>query len=443
MAVGRRCSSDVKRAQPEADTPLVRLSLSHKFILGSLAVAAVVVLAPTLTEAAGSPMPWYLVPFLALGAGAGLGFLLARGLARTTGPIFEVTDRIRRGDLAGDVAVPEPRLPDETFDLAQAVAGMLVGLRELVERVQQTADDISNSTDGLAAGIAGVQSSGEEIGGAVQAVSQGAAHQQELLSDVQRLIRDIAAAVEVNASRAREAFGFAAEANQKAHAGVDVSRLAIEKMRTVFERVEQSGEMVFQLEAKTRHVHQITEIITSVASRTNLLSLNASIEAARAGEAGRGFAVVADEIRKLAESAARSADEISKVIHEIEVDTQRVADEMRQSSQVISEGREDVNTIASSLEQIRGAVGEAAGRSEEIFQQADDQARDAERMVRAMEQFSKVLEEGAASVDVVDQTARRQREVMGDVASSSRALGEMCVELGSVVRRFRTREDRP
>ena len=104
--------------------------------------------------------------------------------------------------------------------------------------------------------------------------------------------------------------------------------------------------MVFQLEAKTRHVHQITEIITSVASRTNLLSLNASIEAARAGEAGRGFAVVADEIRKLAESAARSAEEISKLVGEIEADTQSVADEMRESGQVITEGREDVNTIA-------------------------------------------------------------------------------------------------
>jgi len=54
---------------------------------------------------------------------------------------------------------------------------------------------------------------------------------------------------------------------------------------------------VFDLEQKTRHVNQIIALITSVAHRTNLLSLNASIEAARAGDAGRGFAVVAEEIR--------------------------------------------------------------------------------------------------------------------------------------------------
>ncbi len=416
----------------------MRLSLSHKFILGSLAVASVVVGIPLVFERLGQPLSPWVTPFLALGAGAGLGFFLARGLARSTGPIFAATDGIRRGDLTTRVVVEETRFPDETADLAQGVADMLEGLRSLVTRVQGVAAEIAASTEDLTSRVEGVHETGGEIQSAVAAVSQGAAHQQELLSDVASLTRDIAASVEANAGRAREAFGFAAEANQKANAGVDVSRLAIEKMRTVFERVEQSGEMVFRLEAKTRHVNQITELITSVASRTNLLSLNASIEAARAGEAGRGFAVVAEEIRKLAESAARSADEISKVVHEIEVDTQSVADEMRQSSQVISEGREDVNTIAASLEQIRLAVGEAAGRSEEIFQQADDQARDAERMVRAMEQFGKVLAEGAESVDMADQTARRQGEAVALVVGSSHELKGRCDEMGAVVKTFRT-----
>jgi len=420
----------------------VRLSLSHKFILGSLAVSAAVVGFPIAIQALGYPVSPWVMPFVALAAGGSLGFAVSRQLVRNYQPILTVTDRISRGDLRAEIQVaPAGRFPDETHELSRSIADMLENLRELVGHVQGTADLVSSCSQNLARSVEGVSTASEEISATVADVSKGAAHQQTLVQDVKRLITDIASAIEVNASRAREAFGFAAEANQKANSGVDVSRLAIEKMRTVFERVEQSGGMVFQLEAKTRHVHQITEIITSVASRTNLLSLNASIEAARAGEAGRGFSVVADEIRKLAESAARSADEIAKLIHEIEADTQRVADEMRQSGQVITEGREDVNTIAHSLEQIRGAVGEAATRAEEIFQEADNQARDAERMVESMAQISDATQANAASVDEVAENSQRQRAGMTEVVESTRALMAHSKELRAVAHRFQTRTE--
>jgi methyl-accepting chemotaxis protein len=417
----------------------VRVSLSHKLVLRSLGVAAAVVVFPHLVAATGlAAAPW-VAPFVALGVGGGLGFFLSRKLGRRFDALGSATERIRAGDLREGPTLAVSRFPDETDDLARSVGEMLLGLREVVEQVQRIAGRVSAAAEGLSRSTRETQASNEDVSATVEGLAKGVAHQQELLEDAMRLIRDIAQTIELNSSRAREAFGFSAEASQKAHAGVDVSRLALEKMKAVFERVEQAGALVFQLESKTRHVHQITELIHGVAQRTNLLSLNASIEAARAGEAGRGFSVVADEIRKLAESAGHSAEEISKLMHEIQAETAQVADEMRQSGMVIGEGRDDLNTIAHSLEQIQSAIREAASRAEEIFQEADAQARDAERMVGAMDEIARVAVANADAIRDVSQAAGKQLSVTGDTVSSAQGLFELSDEMRALLRRFQTR----
>ncbi len=422
----------------------MRLSLSHRFVLGSLLVAATVLVLPSAWQRAGLWAPAWVWPFVALGVGGGLGFFLSRELSWKFHALRTATERISRGDLNVEFGPPAGRrFDDEIDDLGRAVQAMLARLRELVGHMQHTADGLTNAARDLTRTTEGARAGNEEISATVERVAKDVAHQQELLQGASGLIREIAQAIELTASRAREAFGFAAEANQKANSGVDISRLAIEKMRTVFERVEQAGTKVFELETKTRYVHQITEIIHSVAQRTNLLSLNASIEAARAGEAGRGFSVVAEEIRKLAESAGRSAEEISKLVNQIQSDTREVADEMRESSQVIGEGRDDVNTIALSLEQIRAAVGEAAARAEEIFQEADSQTRDAERMVESMDGIARLASDNAAAARDGSEAARQQIEGMAETVASAQALSALAEELRGVMSRFRAKAPSP
>jgi methyl-accepting chemotaxis protein len=417
----------------------VRLSLSTKFVLGSTCLAGAAIAFPGALRHAGVEVaPWASV-FAALGVGGAMGFFLSRELAGNFQSLRDATDRISRGDLTATVGVRrDARFPDETHDLARSVDGMLARLRELVAHVQRTADLASAAAQDLVRSAQALSTRNEGVSSTVAGVAGSVAQEQKLLEDTGRLVRGIAEAIDANAARAREAFGFAAEANQKANTGVNVSRLALEKMKTVFERVETAGSKVFELEEKTGQVHQIVEIITSVAQRTNLLSLNASIEAARAGEAGRGFSVVADEIRKLAESASRSADEISKLIRDIQTETGSVADEMRESSQVINEGREDVNTIASSLEHIRAAVSEASDRAEEIFHQADSQTRDTERMVSSMEHLSRVAAGNARAVDAVAGSTREQLAAMAELVASTRGLTALADELRGVLRQFRT-----
>ncbi len=420
----------------------MRVALTHKFVLGSLIVGAAVVGFPVLLASGGVDVaPWVSI-FVALGAGGTIGFFLSRAVAQNFTVLRRTTEQISRGDLrALEGPSRRPLFHDETHDLACGIHRMAANLRELMESVQQTSDQVSGAARGLNDSVAEVSGGNERISAAVASFSESVSEQQELLQQANRSIHEIASTIELNASRAREAFGFAAEANQKANSGVDVSRLAIEKMRTVFEQVERSVARVFELEAKTRHVHQITGIITSVAHRTNLLSLNASIEAARAGEAGRGFSVVADEIRKLAESAGQSAEEIAKLIHEIQSDTNEVADGMRESSLVVGEGREDIDTVAASLEQIRLAVSEAARRAEEIFEGADSHTRDVERMVGSMDEIAKVAARNAEAIEGVASTTEAQLSSMSSMVGSSQTVSQLAEQLRAALRRFETGHD--
>jgi methyl-accepting chemotaxis protein len=421
----------------------VRIPLTYKFVLGSLIVAGASIALPEFLRIRGLQFPAWGSLFIAMGVGGVIGFALSRVLGQKFERLLEMTEQIRGGDLRLDPRrADRMRLPDETNDLDQSLRAMLANLRDMVSSVQRTGAKVTTAARDLTGSIHNVRSGNEGISATVEEIARSVETEQEMLGNAARLIQEIASEIDLNAGRAREAFGFAAEANQKAGIGVEVARLAIEKMRTVFERVEQAGGKVFDLESKTRDVYQITEIITSVAHRTNLLSLNASIEAARAGEAGRGFSVVADEIRKLSENVGRSADEISKLIHEIQSDTGEVADEMRESSQVIGEGREDVNTIAASLEQISMAVSEAAARSEEIFHGADTQSRSTERMVSSMDEISKVARGNAVAIEDVSRTARSQLEAVTSTLGSSEALTNLADALRSSLGTFRTDEAR-
>ena len=81
--------------------------------------------------------------------------------------------------------------------------------------------------------------------------------------------------------------------------------------------VEESRDNIKRLEELSRLIENFAGVISKIASKTNMLSLNASIEAARAGEQGRGFAVVAKEVGNLAAQSTNSSKDIADTVHEV------------------------------------------------------------------------------------------------------------------------------
>ncbi len=140
-------------------------------------------------------------------------------------------------------------------------------------------------------------------------MAQSSVSSQELSEDLSKNEEHIAAFAE-NVNGIRK---MVQQANENAQItsmmAKDNRKNALASIHAIQERMQKTAQDAQKIE----QVKQIAEEISSIASQTNLLSLNAQIEAARAGEMGAGFSVVATEVGHLSNDIDRAVTEINTI----------------------------------------------------------------------------------------------------------------------------------
>ncbi len=414
---------------------ILRLKLAIGFFAISILSAAVPLVA---SRFLGDVVTlWVLTAVCVLIFGLVGSTVLANTLSRNVRMLSQFAGRVSRGDLSQYARFERPSvMPDEVDTLASSINYMLDNLRELVAHIQRTARAVAESASHLSGSAEGVNAATEEVTTSIQQIAKGAELQTELVERASKIITEIAGGIERTARAAEDAAVASNETASVSQSGGQIGKQAVDKLRKVFEKIEDTGGRVMRFGEKSKEIGHIVEVITKLSQQTNLLALNATIEAARAGEYGRGFAVVADEIRKLAENSSHSADQIAKLIHESLAESASAVVSMRESTQELSDGREDMNSIVHSLEEITVTALKGVSVVSQISRITSEQLKGARDMVEAIENISEVAESNATTTDQVSSAIDKQSASMQAMTSSSVDLSNLSRELEAVVTRF-------
>jgi methyl-accepting chemotaxis protein len=410
------------------------LSLRAKILVGYILAGAA--LAVALWWIPRDPLWWALATgFLTIFLGPVISTIFA--LVRRVGTLNRTALEISRGDLSKSVVMQRGIGRDEIDELSTAVSHMQENLRELVGHIQRTSRSVADSANDLQRSAEGVNASTEEVSESMGKIAKGAEEQTRLVERASKLIGEMASSIEKSSRSAEDATRAAGDTSGAAEFSGNAARLAGEKVKKVFSGIEAASNEVFAFGDKTKEINKIVDAITHVAQQTNLLALNATIEAARAGEYGRGFAVVAEEVRKLAESAGRSAEQISRLAGEISDHANAVVEAMKDAITELGEGREDLNSIIRALETITDTARKGAEKVANISEAAREQLKGSEEMVKAVNLISSVTQQNAVSTHQISAVIQDQTTAVAQMTSAAQELTNLSVELQTVVTRFK------
>ena len=246
------------------------------------------------------------------------GVLISRSIARPIKMLTTVVDQNAGFDFTENrISRLLSKGKGETAVMSSSLETMRGNLVGMVHKLTETAKKLTDNADGLKSIVENLNSNSCDN----SATSQELAASMEETSATTQLIDERMADINENTrmigSLTKEGEQNAADIITKAEKLKKNSQEANDKTREIYSKVKQESDIAIEKAKDIEQINALTEAITSIASQTELLSLNASIEAARAGEAGKGFAVVANEVGKLAVSCNETSEHISQSLNEM------------------------------------------------------------------------------------------------------------------------------
>lgn len=359
-----------------------------------------------------------------------LYILITKTISRSIKEISGNLIKVSNGDFSIKI---EDDSRNEFGKMNKLLQQLVKNISSMIKTIKDNSEDIMSQSETLSAISEEMASSSQEVASTIQEVAGGADNQAKEVSEVNDTLNAFGNDIVKIVNAVEDVDGNAKKINEmSAESNKDMNLVArsIEEIGIGF---KETKDEVLNLGQDITKINEITNLIMDVAEQTNLLALNAAIEAARAGESGKGFAVVADEIRKLAEKAKESSEDISSIVSKISEKsnivistTENVNDKLNSQIDIIGNSIESFKKIVNAVEDILPKIENINGsvinidkeknaiinNMDTVLASAEEVSASSEEIAASMQEMNASSEEVASSAEKLNYKAKSMREVV-------------------------------
>ncbi|MBQ3796430.1 MAG: methyl-accepting chemotaxis protein [Butyrivibrio sp.] len=326
---------------------------------------------------------------------------------------------------------------DEFGEMIGNTNAVIDKLDDIVSSIKASASQVGSSSEELSDMANQISQTAEDVSNAVQEIATGATQQADEIQSASENVGKIGDAV----GDVQDSTGSLSNLANKMKEASEVSSQSLASLQDssaeMTEKIDEISRTIASTQEAVSNINDKVEGIASIATQTNLLSLNASIEAARAGEAGKGFAVVAEEIGKLADDSKAMADDIRKEM-DVLLEQSKAA---VQAAEDVRQGNMDQQTaLGETLEAVNGMLGDISstvGGVQLISQGADTCESSKNAVVDTMSALSAISEENAASSEETGASMQELSATVTTLAGSANSLKEIAEKLNAEMEFFK------